>query len=301
MKLAILAMAIAAFGAASTARPAELAGPERLATDLAGVVGSGDLLSLSLKTQGYERILKIGDVYEDGWTLRALTPTKATLTKDGTEREVGLNPTGQVAAAVSTAAPTIVDVTGLPSEATIQAYVDAALALDPLALEKAKHGQALTVEEARRSLAYRGMISDDLTRRMQNAGSARSVSISGEDQRAVLGDAGFSEYWAMEVKVRAFDRDQTLTDLAARPVTGPTSYYVLAGASQAAVISAQGIDNRGAWSSGAADSQGGRAYTLLAGTADQFAARVPAPKPMPMGAPITRNIVATPVAPVAQR
>ncbi|MDB5438978.1 MAG: hypothetical protein JWM33_1405 [Caulobacteraceae bacterium] len=296
MRCATFVTMAVAISAACAVQAAELAGPERLAAEAAGVVGSGEQLSLKLKAQGEERTLKLGEGYADGWTLQALTPTKATLVKDGVAREVGLNPTGQVATAGLAVTPTTVTVAGLPDEATIKAYVDVALARDPLAVEKARSGQALTVEEAKRTIAYRGMIGDELTRRMQGAGSARSVSISAADQRALMGDVAFSDFWGMADKAQTFDRDQTLASLTARPVTGPTSYYVPAGASQAEVIASQGIDNRGAWATGAVDGLGGRTYTLIAGTAEQFAARAPAPRSTSMGATITRNLVAAPAA-----
>ena len=42
------------------------------------------------------RALRIGDAFQDGWSLSALTPSTATLTKAGESRVVGLNPTGAV-------------------------------------------------------------------------------------------------------------------------------------------------------------------------------------------------------------
>ncbi|MDB5438657.1 MAG: hypothetical protein JWM33_1084 [Caulobacteraceae bacterium] len=97
-------------GGALAAYAAEPGAPERLATQAAGVVGSGDQLSLKLKTPQGERTLKVGEAYADGWTLRALTPTKATLDKDGTTREIGLNPTGALASTAPPDAPVSVSV-----------------------------------------------------------------------------------------------------------------------------------------------------------------------------------------------
>lgn len=68
--------------------------PDLLPGEVRGVTGSGDSLSLQLKTaDGAERSLKPGDAYRDGWVLKALTPTAATLAREGQERQVGLNPT----------------------------------------------------------------------------------------------------------------------------------------------------------------------------------------------------------------
>ncbi|MDB5441441.1 MAG: hypothetical protein JWM33_3868 [Caulobacteraceae bacterium] len=86
--------------------------PEQLAAQAAGVVGSGDQLSLRLRTPEGERVLKIGETYAEGWTLQALSPSKATLAKDGAVREVGLNPTGAVASGGAAAPASRVTVVG---------------------------------------------------------------------------------------------------------------------------------------------------------------------------------------------
>lgn len=90
---------------------AQPSAPERLAAQAGGVVGSGDQLALRVKEDSQERTIKPGDDYADGWKLQALTPTKATLTKDGVSREVGLNPTGALANNAPAAPPSQVWVT----------------------------------------------------------------------------------------------------------------------------------------------------------------------------------------------
>ncbi|MDB5437978.1 MAG: hypothetical protein JWM33_405 [Caulobacteraceae bacterium] len=90
---------------------AQPSAPERLAAQAAGVVGSGKQLSLRVVEAGKERTIKLGQDYADGWKLDALTPTSATLVRNGERREVGLNPTGALASAAPAAAPSQVLVT----------------------------------------------------------------------------------------------------------------------------------------------------------------------------------------------
>lgn len=87
--LAIPASALAAQAAAGDSLAA-------LPSQVVGVSGSGDQLSLRLKVGAEVRVLKIGDVYADGWTLTGLTPSEATLAKGALSRRVGLSPTSAV-------------------------------------------------------------------------------------------------------------------------------------------------------------------------------------------------------------
>ncbi|MDB5439932.1 MAG: hypothetical protein JWM33_2359 [Caulobacteraceae bacterium] len=89
---------------------AEPAAPDRLPGEAVGVVGSGDQLALRLMQDRQERTLKLGDEYRDGWRLEALTPTSATLAREGQRREVGLNPTGQLAGSAPATPPSQVRV-----------------------------------------------------------------------------------------------------------------------------------------------------------------------------------------------
>lgn len=282
---AALMMALAA-GGTLTAYAAEPSAPERLASQAAGVVGSGDQLSLRLRTPQGERTLQIGETFEDGWALQALTPAKATLVKDGGSREVGLNPTGAVAAAAQVGPPSLVTMAGMPDAATIQAAVDRALSLDPQAVERARGTyQSLSVDEAKRMIAYRSLMIPTLDRNRTAGGTSM---ISSAEQIAALGESGYADYWALQARLAGGSRNQVLADLAARPVTGPTSYYVPQGGDAAQVRSALGIDARGLWEPAFPDAQGGQTYSLVAGTAEQYAARIPAPDPRPKG-PIFQN------------
>lgn len=109
-------MLTAALLAPLTAQAAgALAGPDALPGQATGVVGSGDQMTLRLKPIGDApaRVLKIGDEFEDGWKLTALTASAATLSKAGASRTVGLNPAGSLgAAALAAGASTVTVVTG---------------------------------------------------------------------------------------------------------------------------------------------------------------------------------------------
>ncbi|MDB5439534.1 MAG: hypothetical protein JWM33_1961 [Caulobacteraceae bacterium] len=95
-----------------------------------GVSGSGDQLSLRLKSGEGERVLKIGEVFEDGWTLSALTATDATLTKTGQNRRIGLGLAGDSPKAPQNAPSQVTAVTGLLGAGGAAAEVEA----DPAAV-----------------------------------------------------------------------------------------------------------------------------------------------------------------------
>lgn len=93
------------------AAPALAAAPsaiDRLPSLVVGVTGSGDDLRLQIIDGEARRSLKVGDLYADGWTLQAIDPTQATLTRDAERRTVGLNPTGALAQARSNDPPSTV-------------------------------------------------------------------------------------------------------------------------------------------------------------------------------------------------
>ncbi|MDB5437979.1 MAG: hypothetical protein JWM33_406 [Caulobacteraceae bacterium] len=118
-RLAALGLAGLLCAGALAAYAAEPSAPQRLAAQAAGVVGSGDQLSLRVVEDQQPRTLKPGDTYSDGWKLESLTPSSATLTRDGERREVGLNPTGALASAEPAAPASRVRV--LPSDAELLA------------------------------------------------------------------------------------------------------------------------------------------------------------------------------------
>ncbi|MDB5440525.1 MAG: hypothetical protein JWM33_2952 [Caulobacteraceae bacterium] len=118
---------LAAAALSAAAYPSDAPAPDRLPSQVVGVTGSGDDLSLQLRDGQATRSLKVGDVYQDGWTLQTLNPTEATLVKDGQARRVGLNPTGALASA-AVAAPTVVQLVGMaipPEAQEVLALTDA--------------------------------------------------------------------------------------------------------------------------------------------------------------------------------
>ncbi|MDB5437911.1 MAG: hypothetical protein JWM33_338 [Caulobacteraceae bacterium] len=79
----------------------------------AGVTGSGGSMVLHVRgADGTDRILALGQVYEEGWTLTALSASAASFTRQGVTRQVGLNPTGAVATNAPPAATSVVIIPG---------------------------------------------------------------------------------------------------------------------------------------------------------------------------------------------
>ncbi|MDB5439278.1 MAG: hypothetical protein JWM33_1705 [Caulobacteraceae bacterium] len=101
----LLGMVLVGGGLAAYA--AQPSAPDHLPQEVVGVVGSGDQLGLKVTTG---RILKVGDVYADGWKIQSVTPETATLVKDAQHREIGLNPTGALPATPASGAPSVVQV-----------------------------------------------------------------------------------------------------------------------------------------------------------------------------------------------
>lgn len=190
------------------------AAPEALASQAAGVVGSGDKLSLQLHPAGGApaRILKIGDVFEDGWVLTALDPTTATLTKGGLSRRIGLNPAGALAQPQAAAHPSQVTLAGAPP-------VDLTPGSADLALIQDWDGQprlGLTLEETERGLIYE--------RKLAAAAKAAVGGMGAADLQAALGEAAFADF-------RALARKADLADSQAAQARGEKPVLVLGGGS----------------------------------------------------------------------
>ncbi|MDB5438496.1 MAG: hypothetical protein JWM33_923 [Caulobacteraceae bacterium] len=154
LSLAGVATATLSGGAMAAVAP----GPVALPAEVIGVVGSGDKLSLRIKAGDETRLLNIGDIYQDGWALTALTNTTATLTRNGQSQTVGLNPAGLVAQARADGPATTVRVVGATDLVELQARQ---VALRQLLKEQlgAWDGTTprlgLTLEETQRYVAYR--------------------------------------------------------------------------------------------------------------------------------------------------
>ena len=78
--LAALALVVALLAPITAQAAGAPTVPDALPGLAAGVLGSGDQMILRLKPIGDApaRVLKIGDEFEDGWTLTALTASVAT-------------------------------------------------------------------------------------------------------------------------------------------------------------------------------------------------------------------------------
>ncbi|MDB5437716.1 MAG: hypothetical protein JWM33_143, partial [Caulobacteraceae bacterium] len=265
----ILAPALLMLAAASAraAEPPPADPLKRLPTEVAGVLGSGSNLSLSLFSTWGSRRLSIGDEYQDGWKLTALTPSAASLTRNGETRQVGLNPTGALASS-EVAPPSSVTIAGLPDEKTILAYVDRRLKEEPFVLTGSSL-RYLTPQEQRRNLAYIGMMSDERARRAPD-------ELGQAEMRAFLGQAAWDDFIALSQKATEGQLRDQIADLAARPVTGPTTYYVPPGSNAAAIAQTLGVDRRGLWND-SRDAQGGVTSVLVAGTAETFTPMVTLP------------------------
>ncbi|MDB5439942.1 MAG: hypothetical protein JWM33_2369 [Caulobacteraceae bacterium] len=257
----------------------------QLPSEVRGVVGSGDQLSLQLKTgAGLDHTLKVGEVYGDGWTLTGLTPVEATLAKDGATRQVGLNPTGALAGNAPVAPPSTVSMIGVPDADAVDRILKAAGT--PVRAGYASPG--LTEAETLRSRAYSALMLQVIDRERATGGPG---GMTMENLKAVIGQAAYDDMTALTQRSLGASQAVAVADLAARPVSGPTSYYVPAGANEAQIVAAQGVDRRGVWEPGQLDAAGGRTFTLTAGTAEAYTARAangPLPPPMAPAPPPPR-------------
>lgn len=256
----VLVLATLLAGGGLVTYAAEPSAPERLAANASGVVGSGNQLTLKVREAGVDRSLKVGDVYAEGWTLKALTPSTVTIARDGATMLVGLNPSGQVLGPAPAGAPSTISVVGLPDEATIQAAI---ARLGPMAEQGMAQATrlGLSADQARRFLVYRLKIQDETMRKAAAGEAMRPGPPNEAELRALLGEGGFADYSAITAIGNPGAAAQAAADLAARPISGASSYYVPAGADQVQVALAQGIDLRGVWSISTPDALGGVTLT----------------------------------------
>ncbi|MDB5439064.1 MAG: hypothetical protein JWM33_1491 [Caulobacteraceae bacterium] len=250
-------------GGALTAFAAAPSAPERLPSEVQGVVGSGDKLSLRLKDSAGGRTIAVGEAYGDGWTLTGLTPTQATLAKDGATREVGLNPTGALASAAPAAPPSLVEVTLNAEEQAALAALTGGAPVRPrdgLTLSQTERYMLQSQKVIRRqALIQQGVAaggplwSDDLSR------PSHAVVV------AALGEADAAEYEAMVDRLiaNAPETAAQRASLAAQPLTGPSSVTVPRGVAQQAAMDAAGADPRGFWLPGPPDAEGQRTFSRV--------------------------------------
>lgn len=178
----MLALPLAAHAFAATGSALD-----RLPSEVRGVVGSGDQLSLELRSDGVDRVIHLGESYKDGWTLQALTPSQATLARDGQTRQVGLSPSGALAELTSPAAPSSVDLAGIPADDDVTRILESHGVRVPSGLRT-----GLTDAELRRSIAYSILVGDMIVR--------TGGRFTAQDIREALGPAAFDDQAALERK-----------------------------------------------------------------------------------------------------
>lgn len=197
--------------APSALRGAE-AGLSTLASEVSGVVGSGDKLGLKLGAGEASRVLRPGEIYGDGWVLRSVTASQATLTKGAEVRQVGLNPTGALAAGEEVAPATQVN--------TIGSARPAAEILAELRASEQWDGQSrpgLTLDETQRFLVQTYLVRQHTQALMRSLPPGSVYTIGPEEMRSLGFD--YQDYLALGAKVRAA-APTTLTPTSGAPPPG---------------------------------------------------------------------------------
>ncbi|MDB5439277.1 MAG: hypothetical protein JWM33_1704 [Caulobacteraceae bacterium] len=196
-------------GGGLLAYAAEPDAPDRLPQEVVGVMGSGDQLSLKVAQGQVIKTVKLNEEYRDGWTLKGLTATSATLAKDGVTREVGLNPAGVLAPPPAADDPSMVLVAGDTLEAR-GAFEQATLAdyWAAAGIDATQPGpKRVSLEEMRQLLGearYQAFMANDLRLGQLRGAKARADAVARGDFNAV----------------RAYDH---------LPVAGPDSFDVPSG------------------------------------------------------------------------
>ncbi|MDB5440520.1 MAG: hypothetical protein JWM33_2947 [Caulobacteraceae bacterium] len=249
--------------------PARAAAPagtlETLARDVVGVIGSGDQLSLRIKpADGPARTLKVGDLYQEGWVLKALSPTMATMTKDGQLHLVGLNPTGELAGASADAPGSLVLVQGAGGLTGQQV-----LAIQGEIAAGRWNGQpAWGMDQARtaRLIAYdvqRDSILAAWYAQNWQVGKM-AMSIPNRPTEPEIFGVNNEDYQALN-QARVAYRNANVQAEMTQPLTGPSEVTVLAGQIPIQVLTAAGGDPRGTWALSPSNADGSRTLSRGAG------------------------------------
>ncbi|MDB5438902.1 MAG: hypothetical protein JWM33_1329 [Caulobacteraceae bacterium] len=270
------AWAIAAAAVSPQADAAEPPGPEQLSSQVVGVVGSGLLLSLELRTAAGQpvRVLSLGDIYAEGWALTALTPSAATLTRSGESRSIGLNPAGAL------------DQTGEAPPSQVNILVSPA----DLARLKAEGwdgapAPGLTAEETQRSLLFSLKVDDAIMASRAGVAAGSPVPVlSDSDIRAMVGEAAWLDRQALIRKSMIATRQAALDGgdinrvrlIDGLPAIGPDSFYAPPGTAMDAAAKAVGLTSTVGYSS-RLEADGGHTLTKLPGTGQSTIPGAPAP------------------------
>ncbi|MDB5440883.1 MAG: hypothetical protein JWM33_3310 [Caulobacteraceae bacterium] len=253
---------VAAYAAAPVEpeRLTTVTGLESLPREVAGVVGSGNQLRLQLRIDGQPRTLSVGDEYRDGWVLKGLTDTLATLNKGAQVRMVGLNPTGSTATDAASASKSLVTVLGLlttEQQATLQAEIDSGR-------WDGRPAWGMTQDESNRLLVYDDQNSDALTAWYAKnwvAGVA-ALDISTRPTAAEIFGSDLEDRQKLQAARNAY-REAHYAEEMAMPLTGPSSLYIPAGTKVNDAMVAAGASPAGVWTYSVADDKGGRTLTRI--------------------------------------
>ncbi|MDB5440882.1 MAG: hypothetical protein JWM33_3309 [Caulobacteraceae bacterium] len=242
----------AAPSAPQVALPADLSS---LPGQVIGVVGSGDQLSLQIRASDRQgpRTVRPGDEYQNGWTLRAVTPTLAILSRAGETHQVGLNPAGTLAAPAAAA----------PSSVTVQLSAQDKADLEAMIAAGNWDGKAMPGLTLAESQSHVLMVSRiEALSPPSLPGSRRLLTmVQDAPMRARFGDAAVDQFRVESQRMIQATTDMAWADLAARPLTGPSTYYIPPGVSESAAMAQAGVDPRGDWGFGVRDANGGTTYT----------------------------------------
>lgn len=248
------ALTAPAFAADEPERLTTVTGLESLPGEVAGVVGSGSQLRLQLRIGGQPRTLNIGDEYKDGWVLKALTDSIATLNKGPQTRLVGLNPSGSSGGPVA-AEKSQVSVLGLltPQQmAVLQREIDSGR-------WDGRPAWGLDQDQTNRLIAY-----DDQRDGAYTAWYAKNwvagvaaMDISSRPTELDIMGSDYADYQKLSA-ARAQYRVANYQAEMAQPLSGPSSIYIPAGVRITEAMTSAGVSPAGVWTYGVADATGGR-------------------------------------------
>ncbi|MDB5441453.1 MAG: hypothetical protein JWM33_3880 [Caulobacteraceae bacterium] len=159
--------------------------PDALPGLVTGVVGSGDQMALRLTPVGdaAARDLKIGDEFRNGWRLTALTPSAATLTRDGASQTVGLNPTGALAdAPAATGGSTVTVVSHEPTLAEAGDPATRAKVDEAVVGARASYAQA--------KAAYDAATPENRAALLQAMNGAGTAMVGAENDQILMSEIG---------------------------------------------------------------------------------------------------------------
>lgn len=225
--------------AALMAYAAQPSAPEALSAEAAGVIGSGDQLSLKLSGPA-GRTLSLGQEYRDGWVLQALTPDTAVLARNGEMRRVGLNPSGETA-----------DNRALANDSQVAVLAAStgrgAGQAPPGATKVATAAKPPVVQDAARIAATGQRVEAAISEAMRNARARGVDAVNLSDLRTGIGKDDFDAYIAARspdqarADALALNDSNSVKAMDGQVIDGPATIYVAAGQSKAVAVQQSGL------------------------------------------------------------